>query len=135
MTQRVPRDHPKAKHGKRHHPTAETRKMVESLTAYGIKQDEIAAILEIDRNTLMSHYRLEIDTGTPKANSQVAQRLYKKALDGDTSSMIFWLKTRGRWSETVRQEISGPDGGPVEHEHSIAESDRDILERYLKGKK
>ena len=27
---------------------------------------------------------------------------------------MFWMKTRAGWKETVRQENTGPDGGPIE---------------------
>ena len=40
--------------------------------------------------------------------------LYKKVLDGDMTALIFFLKTQGKQrGYTQRQEISGPDGGPV----------------------
>ncbi len=44
----------------------------------------------------------------------VESRLYKNALDGDTASMIFFLKTQGRnrgYSERV--EVTGADGGAL----------------------
>lgn len=41
--------------------------------------------------------------------------LYKKVLAGDTTSLIFFLKTQGkRRGYTERLEMSGPDGGPVQ---------------------
>lgn len=43
--------------------------------------------------------------------------LYKKVLAGDTASLIFFLKTQGKKRGYVeRQEMSGPDGGPVKVE-------------------
>lgn len=82
-----------------HEPTEKNKKMVEAMSSYGIPQEDIAKVLEMDEKTLRKHYRYELDTATAKANSQVAQRLYTKCLDGDTTSMIFWLKTRAKWSE------------------------------------
>ena len=38
----------------------------------------------------------------------------QKALAGDTTSAIFFLKTQARWRETERHEITGADGGPLE---------------------
>jgi hypothetical protein len=77
------------------------------MSSYGIPQADICAVVEVDLKTLRKHYRKELDTATAKANSQVAQRLYQKCLDGDTTSMIFWMKTRGKWSEKVEHELSG----------------------------
>lgn len=99
---------------KPHEPDAKNRATVEAMSSYGIPHEDIGKVIGIDDKTLRKHYRHELDTACAKANSQVAQRLYKKCLDGDTSSMIFWLKTRARWAETVRQEIQplGADGKP-----------------------
>lgn len=94
--------------------TEQNAKMVEAMTAYGVTQGDIAAVLGVSLSTIKTHYRDELDTAIAKANSKIAERLYKKALDGDTTSMIFWLKTRARWAETIKQEHSGPDGGPVQ---------------------
>lgn len=104
---------------KPHSPDDKTRKTVEAMSSYGIAQEDIAKVLEIDAKTLRKYYEYEIDTAGSKANSQVAQRLYQKCMDGDTSSMIFWLKTRARWAETVKQEVTGANGGPVQNEFSI----------------
>lgn len=99
-----------------HVPTEDQRNTVSAMAAYGIPQKEICSVIGISWETLLKHYRTELDTASAKANSKIAQRLYQKALDGDTASMIFWLKTRARWAETVKQEISGADGGPVQHD-------------------
>jgi len=32
----------------------------------------------------------------------------------DTTAMIWWTKAQMRWSETVRQELTGKDGAPLE---------------------
>ncbi len=95
---------------KPHEPTEKHRKTVEAMSSYGIPHEDIAKVIGIDDKTLRKHYRNELDTACAKANSQVAQRLYQKCMDGDTSSMIFWLKTRARWAETMRQEIANPEG-------------------------
>ena len=99
--------------------TEQNAKMVEAMTAYGVTQGDIAAVLGVSLSTIKTHYRDELDTAIAKANSKIAERLYKKALDGDTTSMIFWLKTRARWSETVKQELSGPNNGPIQHEATV----------------
>jgi len=116
--------------------TEQNAKMVEAMTAYGVTQGDIAAVLGVSLSTIKTHYRDELDTAIAKANSKIAERLYKKALDGDTTSMIFWLKTRARWAETIKQEHSGPEGGPVQHEVRTAEElAREILFDVAKPQK
>lgn len=95
---------------KPHEPDDKTRKTVEAMASYGIPQEDIGRVIGIDDKTLRKYYEYELATATAKANSQVAQRLYKKCLDGDTSSMIFWMKTRAKWSETIKNEHTGANG-------------------------
>ena len=89
---------------KKHKPTQEQRKTVGAMCSYGIPQDDIAKVIGIDTKTLRLHYRSELDTASAKANAQVAQRLYKKCMGDDTTSIIFWLKTRAKWSEKIEFE-------------------------------
>ena len=69
--------------------------MVEAMSAYGIPQDDIALVIQVDRNTLAKHYRQELDQASAKANAKVAERLYSRAIDGDVKAMMFWLERRG----------------------------------------
>lgn len=104
---------------RRHEVTIQTRRTVESMSAYGIPQPDIARVLGIGQDTLVKYYRDELDLATAKANSKVAESLYKKALgDGPASvtAAIFWMKTRGRWKETHVVEGAGPNG---EHLHKV----------------
>jgi hypothetical protein len=93
-----------------HKPTPELRRQVESMAGFGIPEDDIALSIDISAPTLRKYYRRELDTGHIKANSAVAQSLYKKALaDGPAAvtACIFWMKTRAGWKETVVNEHSG----------------------------
>ncbi len=96
-----------------HKPTDAQRKMVESMSAYGVPQMDISKVIGIERSTLQKHYREELDTATAKANSRVAQSLYNKALGDGSSAVtaaIFWLKTRGGWRETSNVNHISEDG-------------------------
>jgi hypothetical protein len=59
---------------------------------------------------LRKYYRHELDMGKAKANGQIAKTLYSKAVAGDTTSLIWWTKSQMRWSETVKNEVTGADG-------------------------
>jgi len=70
------------------------------LVAYGIPHEHIALRIGITHDTLVKHYKYELETGLSNANEQVANVLFSKAVfDKDLGAVIFWLKTRGRWRE------------------------------------
>ena len=86
---------------KPHEPTAANRSIVESMAAYGVPQFDIARVLSISVDTLAKYYREELDTAATRANSQVANNLFKLATKNDFKAIpaaIFWLKTRAGWS-------------------------------------
>jgi len=86
-------------------PTAAERKLVEQMTAVGIPQESQCLVVRdgIDEKTLRKHFRRELDTSATKANAKVTQTLFSKAMGGDTTALIWWTKTRMKWSE--RQEV------------------------------
>ena len=86
------------------------------MAAYGVPESDIARVVGIGPKTLRKHYRDELDTGHIKANSRIAESLYRKALgDGPQSvtAAIFWLKTRARWKETNVTELA------IRHEDAL----------------
>ena len=92
-----------------HKPDATSRRQVEAMGAYGVPEAGIARVLAVDPKTLRKHYRDQLDTGHIRANSKIAESLYRKALgDGPQSitAAIFWLKTRAHWKETSVHEVS-----------------------------
>jgi len=82
-----------------HAPTDETRQKVRLWAAVGTTQEVIASELKISVDTLAKYYRDELDEASSEGVANVASTLYSKAMAGDVTSMIFYLKTRGRWSE------------------------------------
>ena len=58
-----------------HVPTDETRNLVESLSGFGIPQDEIARLVGIDPKTLRFHYADQIELGSIKATAKVVNSL------------------------------------------------------------
>jgi len=95
-------------------PTQEQRKMVKSMAAYGMRQEEIAAVLGVrSKKTLRKHFRNELDRGVIEANIQVAQALYKWAISGQSPpSTMFWLKTRAGWRERGAAPSAGASAPP-----------------------
>ena len=81
-----------------HQPTDILRAEVSALKSFGIIDDDIAGYIGIDPTTLVKYYSRELETALTKANAQVAQRLFNKAVSqDDLQAQIFWLKVRGRW--------------------------------------
>lgn len=88
-------------------------RQVQGMAQYGVPQEKIALLIGVSPMTLVKLYRDEIDKGSAIANLNVAKTLYKKAMDGDTASLIFWCKTRLQWREKDRpldfQQDTGKD--------------------------
>ena len=98
-----------------HLPNADTRNKVYTLSTVGTRHEDIASVLSISHDTLVKYYKEELDKGRIEANASVAETLFKQAKEGNTTAMIFWLKSRAKWKESTQHEISGnPDGTPVE---------------------
>ena len=59
------------------------------------------------------------------ADARVVNRLYAKALEGDTTAMIFWLKARANWREK-RPEQSEGDDAPMPTRVTVQASDASV---------
>lgn len=94
-----------------HIATDENRELVKTWIKV-LTIDQVATKLGIGRDTLMRHYRPELDAGITDAVAAIGSKVLKQAMDGDKASQFFFLRTRGKWS--VRNEITGPGGGPVQ---------------------
>src|SRR5690242_10034525 len=84
-------------------PAEADRRRVEALAGYGISEGDIAIVLDVEPDALRRLYRSELEKGHIKANSKVAENLYRKATGEGREAVtaaIFWLKTRAGWKET-----------------------------------
>ena len=93
-----------------HKPTDAQRQLVQLHSTIGTPQDTIANILGIDAKTLRKHYRDELDQAMARANAAVGGALFNKAKAGDTTAMIFWMKTRAGWREKQEIDHTSSDG-------------------------
>ena len=93
-------------------PTADEQSQVELLSGYGLPFEQICAVIRngISMATLRRHFAEELVKGKAKANAQVGRGLFQKAMAGDTTAMIWWTKSQMKWSETVKQELTGAEG-------------------------
>jgi hypothetical protein len=103
-----------------HLPTPYTKRQVELLKCYGLTHPAIAHVIGVSQGTLEKWYKEELEHGKHKTNAMIAHRLFDVALRGEGDSavraMIFWLKTRAGWSESLGH-LQVQHEGRVEHEH------------------
>jgi len=99
-------------------PTDAHRALVESASAFGITQAEIATQLKISEPTLRKHFRDELDGGAFKANMKVGGNMYGLTQSADEQVRLracqWWTSRRMGWKETSVNEQVGKDGGPIE---------------------
>lgn len=93
-----------------HIATEQNRETVR-LYAKVMSQEMIASAIGVSVDTLQRHYRAELDAGKREAIAAVGGKLLAKAMAGNLTAMIFYLRTQGGWS--AKHEITGPGGGPL----------------------
>jgi hypothetical protein len=102
--------HTKPHTGRLFQPTDDQRRAVLTMTGFGLRQDEIATSLEIDKKTLHKHFRRELDTGMIEANVRVAKALYQNAVQhNNVAAQIWWTKTRMGWKEAQDPALGDPN--------------------------
>lgn len=92
--------------GKAFIPTDEHRELVLELTSKGLPFTQIAALIDfIDEETLKKHFKKELLIGKAQANRQIGGKMFQKAMEGDTTALIWWSKTQMGWKETKAVEV------------------------------
>lgn len=93
--------------------------MLEQIKKYGGNISAISRAFQKSRQTIytkIKEYKLdqELDNAREEMLDNVESALYKKAIKGDTTAMIFILKTRGKnRGYTQRHEITGAEGTDI----------------------
>ena len=80
----------------------------------GLTNEQIASNMDIVVSTLWEWRKKSpkisnaLKIGKDEADIQVENALYKAALEGNTTAMIFWLKNRKSkdWRDKIQQEIT-----------------------------
>ena len=95
---------------------------VAELACYGLTQEQIADFFGISESGLRLKFLADTQLveaykkGRSEAISKVAKTVYDKAMVGNVACAFFYLKTQAGWRETDRHELTGADGGPIQHE-------------------
>jgi IS30 family transposase len=90
--------------------------VIERMASNGATLDQIATVLEVSPRTLDNWLRRDdvrqcYARAKLKAVDQIAGALYAKALAGDVTCMIFYLKTQAGWREVKESQL--PEGSQV----------------------
>ncbi len=91
-------------------------KTVLALAQYGVPEEDICEVIDCCVETMHKLYKRELRKGKALAKAALAQTAYKKAIDGDTTMLIFQCKVRLGMSEKTVNEISGINGNPIKIE-------------------
>ena len=89
---------------------ATVREKVRHLAGLGVRQDDIARIVECSPKTLRKKCRDDLDCGVAEANAIVSGSLFAAAKGGNVVAQIFWLKTRAQWRERAVPDDRAADG-------------------------
>ncbi len=113
-------------------------KQAETLAAQGLTMIQIANVLGISETTLydkkskFSEFSEAIKKGKDKGIATVTSALFNKAIQGDNTAMIFYLKNRAGWQDKIEKETI------VEQRHildvtRISNNDLNVIERALES--
>ena len=81
----------------------------------GMCFNNLDRIMKRDRRVSETYNRARMEAGT-----RMIEALYRKGLEeGDFPSMKLYLSQVMGWTEKSRQEISGPDGEPIQKDYHV----------------
>ncbi len=98
----------RAKQGVQYTPNKICRVMLKKMAGFGLTNDQISKTIGISEKTLRNHFSEELRQGRVEVDYMIIDTLFRQGMNGDTACLIFWAKTRCRWSEP-----------PSQHEHSL----------------
>lgn len=99
----------------------------------GLTNEQIARNMSIGITTLWEWRKKSpkianaLKTGKDEADLQVENALYKEALKGNTTAIIFWLKNRkpSEWRDKIQQEITTESAVKLVIDNNTLEVDED----------
>ena len=94
---------------KKHERSEELARRLATMAGLGLTQRMAGHIEDISEDTIQRYYKEDWEKGKAQVHAQIAQKLYEKAMAGDTASLIFWAKTQMRWRETNHLDVTSSD--------------------------
>ena len=95
-----------------HNPTERDRKEVYNMAGVGLNREQICKIKGISLGTLKKYYQKEVTLGRTSGVAQLFQKAHTEAIGGNTTMLIFLLKTRGGLVERRAIPVDA-DGNPI----------------------
>ena len=117
-----------------------TKDMCQRAEAYasqGLTSEQIALALGIGQSTLydkqneFKEFGEAIKRGKGRGIQRVTNKLYEKALEGDNTAMIFYLKNRAGWQDKIEKETIIEQRQVIDLTR-ISDEELDNLERTLR---
>ena len=94
-----------------HAPTDRTRQTVQVLKANGNPQKVIALVIGVSEDTLVKHYRTELEHGRAQVKAMVGAAVVKSALRGNIGAQRYWLACFGgaEWKHKDLEDGATPN--------------------------
>lgn len=96
-----------------HVPSEESRRMVRTMAACGLKPDQMSLVLNIPTEELERVYFREIKTGALEANVQVGSTILGIAIDRNhpqcMQAATFWQRAMAGWRDVRKVETATAD--------------------------
>jgi hypothetical protein len=107
------------------------RKIVFDLSASGLSNEDVAAVVGISKERLQELFKVEIATAYQLCHASLSRSLYYQGIAGDEKAATNWLKYHNRSKWAAKQQVSGdPDGAPIKTEDA---SSKTLLNALLQG--
>jgi hypothetical protein len=101
------------KESERYELTESERMQLQTMAGIGLKNDQIAMLLNISLGLLQTRYQDDIYIGRALGTQKVATTLMDMATDGEhVSATQFYLKTQAGWREVTSVEFPDENGNP-----------------------
>lgn len=94
-------------------PTAEQAEQIKSLAGRGVGVREIAALIGVDKNTLMERCDSLLSEGRAIGIATITGVMFSEARKGSYKHAALYLQHVGGWSTRQVTEHTGEGGGPV----------------------
>jgi hypothetical protein len=104
--------------------------LVADLAGLGHSKNEIAILLGIAPNTLESRFCKEYEAGAAHGRKKLRTKLVALALGGNIQALIFSLKNLCGMSDKSALELTGANGGPIQHAPDLSRLSDEQLTQF-----